>query len=114
MSSKLRLQTGEEETDANIRKVRNGNQMLEFVANHPLRNMLPKSLFGSFTWFRFVIGGKNTGAGLNVAHCDLACDQEDIFTKNGRFQFPPHVRVVVHQPILSFRRIMLNSLTVQL
>ena len=90
----MRLQTGEEETDANIRKVRNGNQMLEFVANHPLRNMLPKSLFGIFTWLRFVIGGKNPGAGLNAAHCGLACDQEDIVTKNGRFHTSPNVRVV--------------------
>ena len=37
----MRLQTGEEETEMNIFKVPNVNQMFEFVANHPLRNVLP-------------------------------------------------------------------------
>ena len=75
--------------------------------------MLPKSLFGSFTWFRFVIGGKNPGAGLNAAHCGLACDQEDIFTKNGRFHFSPHVRVVVSpaNPVIQKDHIELPDIT---
>ena len=54
----MQLQNGEEETDANLHKVHNGNQMLESFANNPLRNTLPKSFFGVFTWLRFVIGGK--------------------------------------------------------
>ena len=36
------LQTHEEETDANICTVKNGNHMLKFVAKHQLQNMTPK------------------------------------------------------------------------
>ena len=39
------LLANKEETDANIRKVHNGNHMLEFVANQPFQNMFPKYMF---------------------------------------------------------------------
>ena len=41
-----------------------------------------------------MIGGKNLEAGLNAARCGLACDQDEMVTKNGRFHTSFNVRVV--------------------